>query len=460
MTAPALRVIVDGDNNNIYRGGDKVTGKVWLVVEEHEQIESLKLVFAGSCITKTSRPLHPNTNTDVAFSRQDYEEKIRLFNREKRLVSDGKLGPNKYSWPFEFFFPASTEPQYKRAVHGANYPREPHPLPPSFQFKTNSPGGIAHVSYFIQARLVLRGSTETKRCKCTLRYHPTPPTGTPQRARLTSSVLYGQVWKPAKDKEESRVKKVFSGVSMNSTPRIVPTLLHPSSVAPGQHIPLSLNLLNARDPSNHAQQKCTIDTLSVTISTYSTTMCGNSTTYPEDQVSKHITCILRSDLNKSIPFGKTTSLTSNFRLIDDMECIPTFKTYTITRRYTLSVSIGIKYNDQPFAIRSTTPLEILPRLPRDSLPPLLQPEDGDDVEPLPRYRPREPSREFAPDYESIYNALSRTPSSEHSALSLAGSTSSSLFSGAEAGGDISGASTVASTPDVEIEHLRFERVGV
>jgi hypothetical protein len=256
-----------------------------------------------------------------------------------------------------------------------------------------------------------------------------------------SSVLYGQVWKPQKEKEDSRVKKVFSGVSMNSTPRIIPTLNHPERVAPGQHMPLSLSLLNARDPANHAERECIIDSLTVTISTYSTTMCGHTLTDPEDVVSKHITCISRTGMNRAIPFNKTTTLTSNFRLIDDTECVPTFKTYSITRRYALSISIGIKYHDQHFTIRSSTPLEILPRVPHERLPPL-QLEDGEGFEPLPQYTPREPSREFAPDYESLY------------ALSPVGSRSSSLFSGGSA------PSSAATTPGMEIEQPRYERVVV
>jgi hypothetical protein len=450
MSAPVLRVVVDGDGNKVYRRGDKVTGKIMLAVEEQEDIESLKVVFAGSCVTKTSRPLHVNNKIDPPAQRHDYEEKIRLFNREKELLSCRSLGPRKYSWDFEFVFPESTEPHFKRLAHGSNYLREPHPLPPSFQLKTSGPGGAAQISYFIQARLILSASMETKRCKHVLRYHPRSAADIPQRAKVTSSVLYGQVWKPNKEKDEFRVKKVFSGVSMNSTPRIIPTLNHPEKVSPGQHMPLSLSLLNARDPANHAERECIIDSLSVTISTYSTTMCGHTVTDPEDVVSKHITCISRTGMNRPIPFNKTTTLTSNFRLIDDTECVPTFKTYTITRRYALGISIGIKYNNQHFTIRSSTPLEILPRIPRERLPPL---EDGEDFEPLPQYTPREPSREFAPDYESLY-ALSRTPSSSHSnPLSLVGSRSSSLFSGGSV------PSSAASTPGLEIEQPRYESIG-
>ena len=436
MTVPALRVNLDGDSNKVYQKGDKVTGRVSMVVEELKDIESLKIVFAGNCITKTTRPSHQNHTTP----RREYEEKIRIFNREKVLLPHSTLEPKKHSWAFEFVFPESTEPTFKRKVHGSNYMRESHPLPPSFQLKTSVPGGTAQISYFVQARLILSGSKETKRSKHTLRYHPTPSRGVPQTAQVTSSIQYGQVWKPAKD-NASRVRKVFSGVavSMTSTPRIVPTLNLPERVAPGQHIPLSLSLRNTRDPANHASRQCTIDSLSVTISTYSTTICGNSFTDPEDIVSKHVTCIARTAMNKPIPFNQTRALTNNFRLVNDDECVPTFKTYTITRRYALDVKIGIMYNDQHFTIQSNTPLEILPRIPRSVFPDVV--EEG-EVEALPMYTPREPSREFAPDYE------------EFDSLSPVMSRSSSLFSGGSV------PSTAASTPVREIEELRFERVTV
>lgn len=450
MTTPALRVVVDGDSNKVYKRGDQVTGRITLVVENQEDVESLKVVFAGSCMTRTSRPLHVNGNIESTPPRREYEEKVRLFRREKDLVTCCALKPKKYSWNFGFVFPENTEPRYKGTGHGSNYLKEPHPLPPSFQMKTSALGGTAQISYFVQAKLVLSGSRDVRRCKQILRYQPTPPTDLRQQAKVTSSVLYGQAWKPTREKEKSRVRKVLSGVSMNSTPRITPTLFHPQQVAPGQHIPLSLSLLNARDPANHAERQCTIDSLTVTISTYSTTKCGSNLADPEDVVSKHITCISRKNMDKAIPFNRKTKLTLDFRLIDNAECVPTFKTYTVTRRYELGVAIGIKYNDQSFTIHSSTRLEILPRLSSDLLPPL--PLDREDVEPLPQYTPREPSREFAPDYEEIC-ALSRSSSSANS-LSPMTSRGSSLFSAGSA------PSTAPSTPMREIETPVYERVAV
>ncbi|KAH9865790.1 hypothetical protein J1614_009377 [Plenodomus biglobosus] len=440
MAAPALRVVVDGDNDKIYQQGDRVTGRVVLVVEEERQIESLKVIFAGSSVTKTTRTLHRNATTNnESRRRHEYEERISLFNREKGLVSNLTLGPKKYSWPFAFTFPVSTEQHFNQLTHGANYLKEPHALPPSFHLKTSTPGGTAQISYFIKAKLALSGSKDTKKCKHLLRYHPRTELDVPTEAKVTSTVLYGQQWKPTKEKGDLKpsLSKGLSLRLLRKSPRIVPCFSHPESIAPGQHIPLSITLRNTRDPTNEAQGECTLESLSVTISTFSTIMCGHVLTLPEDVVSKHVTCIARTAINERFAFNETKTLTSNFRLVDDSECVPTFKTYTITRRYVLNVYIGIIYGSQHFTIRSSTPLEILARTPRENLPPSL--EDTDEGEPLPLYAPREPSKEFAPAYESIY-ALSPT------------SSSSSLYSAG------SGSSTAASTPASEIEQQSFDRI--
>jgi hypothetical protein len=231
----------------------------------------------------------------------------------------------------------------------------------------------------------------------------------------------------------------------------VPTVFYPEKIAPGQHIPLNISLLNTRDRMNEAQAECIIDSLSVTVSTYSTTMCGHTLTQPEDVVSKHVSCIAKTNMNKVIPFNKALPLTTNFRLVNDAECVPTFKTYTITRRYMMGIIVGIKFEDQHFTVRHSAPLEILPRAPRSSLPSPL--EEGEDVEPLPMYTPREPSREFAPDYESIYTTLSRTTSTSGS-LARWTTTGSSIASGS------STPATEPSTPDLEVDEPVYTRQSV
>ncbi|KAF9696121.1 hypothetical protein EKO04_006036 [Ascochyta lentis] len=442
MAVPTLRILIDGDSDKVYRQGDKVTGRVALIAEEQVHINSFKLVFAGTCVTKTTRP------SNDSHARKDFEERIRFFSFEREVVPRSTLGPNKYSWTFEFTFPETTQQSYKRLTRGTHYLREPHPLPPSFQIKTSMPGGAAQISYFIQARIALGGSKGTWKVKQNLSYRPTSSENLLRQPNLTTGVLYGQTWKPAASQSRSTVDKVLRR-SSNRPPNIVPTILYPEKVAPGQHIPLSISLLNTRDRSNEAQAGCIIDSLSVTISTYSTIMCGHTLTQPEDVVSKHVNCIARTNMNKVVAFGKTKALTSNFRLVNDAECVPTFKTYTITRRYVLGITIGIRFKDQAFTVRHNAPLEILPRPPRSLL---LPSAEGEDVEPLPVYTPREPSREFAPDYESIY-ALSRTSSTSGS-LARWTTTGSSVASGS------STPATAPSTPASEVDEPMYIRQAV
>ncbi|KAL5118319.1 hypothetical protein ACEQ8H_003829 [Pleosporales sp. CAS-2024a] len=418
MAVPTMRVIVDGDSNKAYQRGDRVTGRVILVAEEDADIQSLKLSFAGNCITKTSRSLGMG-ESKTAPLRREYEEKIRLFTREQDILPQCSLAAKKYSWPFEFTFPSATEPRFRRRTRGTNYLREPHSLPPSFHFHTNVPGGVAQISYFVQARLVFGEAAMTKRCRVVLRYHPTPQDVTSQEAPCTSAVLYDQIWKSTKDARDEpsrRISRVLSKVKGRSvSARILPSILYPETVAPGQHIPIFLQLRNTHDTHNDGQGSCTIDSLSITISTFSTIMCGHATSTrtrtstrtarprPEDCVSKHITCIARTDMHTPAPFGQTIPLTSNFRLVDNAECVPSFQTYSITRRYALRIVVALSFGPHHFTVRSTTPLQIVPR--NAAPPPTTGPAD-DLVDPLPRYQPREMdaelSAEEAPDYESLF----------------------------------------------------------
>ncbi|KAH6615158.1 hypothetical protein C7974DRAFT_60186 [Boeremia exigua] len=450
MAVPTLRILIDGDSDRVYRRGDKVTGRVAFVTEEQEHIESFKLIFAGSCVTKTTRRAHDSN------ARNDFEERIRFFTHEREVVPRSTLSPNKYSWSFEFTFPETTQQSYKRLSRGAHYLREPHPLPPSFQLKTSMPGGAAQISYFIQARLVMSGSKDVRKVKQLLAYRPTSRENLPRQPSLTTGILYGQAWKPSRKSDpRSTVDKVLR--RSERLPSIIPTIFYPEKIAPGQHIPISISLLNTRDRMNEAQANCTIDSLCVTISTYSTTMCGHTLTQPEDIVSKHVKCITRANMDIAAPFNKTRALTSNFRLVNDAECVPTFKTYTITRRYMLGVVVGLKFGGQHFTVRHSAPLEILPRPIRSSTQ--LLSEEDEEAEPLPMYTPREPSREFAPDYESIY-ALSRSSSTEGSLArwSTVGSSNASARSRAS-----SGSSTPAlepSTPASEVDEPMYRTQSV
>ena len=443
MAIPTLRVLIDGGGDSVYRQGDKVTGRVAFIAEEQEYVESFKLIFAGNCVTKTTRP------SNDSHARKDFEERIRYFTYEREVVPRSTLQPKKYSWAFEFTFPETTQQSYKRLTRGAHYLREPHPLPPSFQLKTSVPGGAAQISYFVQARLVLGGSKGVRKVKQILQYRPTSYETLPRDLNLTTGVLYDQVWKSSRSRSDSTstVDKLLRR-SSNKPPSIVPTIYYPEKVTPGQHIPLDISLLNTRDRMNEAQAECVIDSLSVTISTYSTTMCGHTLTQPEDVVSKHVNCIAKTNMNRVIPFNRTRSLTTNFRLVNDAECVPTFRTYTITRRYVMGITVGIKFEHQHFTVRHSAPLEILPRTPRSSLPPTL--EEGEDIEPLPMYTPREPSREYAPDYESIYSTLSRTSSTSGS-LARWTTTESSVPSGSLT------PATEPSTPASEIDEPVYTR---
>jgi hypothetical protein len=441
---PSLRVIIDGDASRAYREGDRVKGRVSLVLQDSEDVKGLRVSFYGTCLTRTTPPLYAaGSDFDSWKCKRDYQERINLFSFERNLIPNCRLATGKYSWDFEFSFPKKTEGQFSRWTRGPKYCREPHPLPPTFQVHTDKPGGKAIISYHVKAKLVREGSRDTLNDSHILRYLP-GANDIPRGPHIRSQILYAQTWKPGKRGSKKTVDKLKNKVSRKSLeivtgPWIVPTIYYPEKIAPGQHIPLLICLATA---TVGEPPECILDSLAVTLSTYTTLTCGQLLKQPEDTISKHVTCISKQNINQRLSFSSPTPLTINFRVVDDVECVPSFRTYTITRNYTMTVVVQIKVEGQIFTIESTTPLEILPRT---SLPELRVSGPGEDeeVEPLPLYMPREPSKEFAPDYDAIC-ALSPTSSTSFSHYS-SGSGSWSVASGT------STPWTAPGTPELEIE---------
>jgi hypothetical protein len=146
---PNVRIIVDGDSTKIYRRGDKVTGRVMLVTEAGQRIESLTLSFMGAITTRTTRPFYVSgKDADAPLSRRSYEDRVSLFKFEKELLSNCKVASTKNSWTFDFKFPDLASTKYSRWQHRRKYCRDPHPLPPSFQISTVPPNGQAMVRKF------------------------------------------------------------------------------------------------------------------------------------------------------------------------------------------------------------------------------------------------------------------------------------------------------------------------
>ncbi|KAH7114238.1 hypothetical protein B0J11DRAFT_130869 [Dendryphion nanum] len=445
-SSPNFRVIVDGDASKVYRQGDQVKGRVDLILEDDVQVKELKVHFVGAVITKTSRPIYVSGNgTEPGNNRREYEEQVRLFNIEQSLVSSTVLTANKYSWNFEYTFPKLTEASYSKWAHGSKYLKNPHPLPPSVTIHTNLPGGKATISYYIQARL--QGPTDTRKTTQYLAYQPPSPPDATLEPKITTRVMYAQSWKPSEGKRTAKDKFFRKSKDNKNNPCIVPTLHFPEKVAAGQHIPLLLSLSNAY---NSDQPECVVDTLNISISTYTTVMCGSSCTQPEDVLAKHVTCVSKQNMDLPISFDVPVKLTSNFRLVDDNECVPTFKTYTITRRYAMTIAVGVRLVEtgQKFTIRSSYPLDIVPKIPVQELRArgFLIDDDIED-DPLPLYRPREYSMELAPDYEALYS-LSPTPSTSDT-LNTIHSASTSSWSGA------STPFTIPNTPESEIDQPVF-----
>ncbi|KAF2199944.1 hypothetical protein GQ43DRAFT_97422 [Delitschia confertaspora ATCC 74209] len=409
-----LQVFIAGDPSRIYRPGDQVKGTVILVAQKQEAIKALTVAFKGTCITKLSKPVYViDRDSDTACSATtEYQERANLFVREQILIPACTIGANQYSYDFHFTFPALTEARQSRWTYASRYNNGPHALPPSFHIYTNSSGGRAFISYFIKAKLCRGVVKEAIRTMHMLNFLPSSPPEALLEPILSSRVSDTHIIKPANTEPEKRtaidkvIHKIFhKPTARTPSPNFIATLHFPDKVAPGQAIPLSLTLKNVREPSAElVQAQCTLESLFVVVSTNTRALCHRISGPLEDVVRKDVTCISRQNANIPLTFDAPTKLTHSLRLVEDAQSVPSFTTYSISREYTLNVSMRINYNDQKFTINSTTPLQILPRDERRSSVTRL-PRDPDDVDPLPLYTLREPPMESAPEYEESIQTL-------------------------------------------------------
>jgi hypothetical protein len=442
-TLPDLLVLIEGDPSRVYRTGDKVKGKAVLTLKTQEQIRSFKINFIGGSIAKTTRPLYvTGENEELQISaRKEYQEQANLFNHEGLHLENVVLGGGKTSYPFEFTFPERTQGEHSRWVHGPKFSKDPHTLPPSFHINTNSPGGKAAIAYFVQATLAFGENAQTKKVRQTLAYLPSLP-DPPLEARTMSRVLYGQTLRPMDVEKSSKtaIDKFIQKVSHKSpsstpAPRIIPILRFPDQVTPGQLMPLSLALMSiCHSIPDSELPECTLDSFTMILSTVTTTMCGRPLTQPQDTVVKDVTCVSRRNINLRVPLHTPVKLTTNLRLVDDDEAVPSFRSYIISRHYTITSTIGFKCNNKTFIVRTTTPLQILPRDDRIAAASRVD-EDGVPHDPLPLYAPREPSSEEAPDYEEVMRMM-ESPSTGPSTPQSSGSTHTTPY----------GSSTALSSP--------------
>lgn len=339
----------------------------------------------GVCITTITGATYTAYNADKSRQNETFQDRTQLFRFEHDLLPVYRSSPNKGTCDFEFKFPESTRPGSPRWQQGSLYQDPSHPLPPSFH--TKSPEGSCIIAYFLQATLERSGSRGPLVKYEYLPYQPTSEE-IPGESSLYSRVLRAHTRSPSSENKKT-VDKVFARLSSLSSnaARIVPTFYYPTKISPGQDIPLFLSVeLNGL----HDSSQCILDSVTVTISTYTTISCGPPDSKLERSTVKHVTCLSKANMATPMPFGKKVPLTNSFRLVDNAECIPSFDLRNVTRRYELLVTIGLKHGGHNLFMASTTAVEILPRQMRGSMTSGTGYEEIEE-ELLPAYSPIDPA---------------------------------------------------------------------
>ncbi|KAF2761824.1 hypothetical protein EJ05DRAFT_185949 [Pseudovirgaria hyperparasitica] len=406
--ATVLNVTIHGDPCRIYHPADKITGTVYLTTSSQEEFKQLKLNFRGQCKTTTTRPYYVSGNEHSLASRKMLKETVTLFDQEKVLFQGPyKMSPTQHEWHFEYTFPSKSETTYQKAVKSAYYNKHPHDLPPSFRCLTESYRGEGYVHYSIEATLV-RGSFKSE--VRNLRYllfrrrseRPTPAKSHPNVLE-SQQIQMHEDFRPRVDKFGKAIH--YSTLPVPTSVKFTPTFYAPKAVAPKQVIDLGLSIKQIQDQVNcNDTEIFTVDRLRVELLTTTRVACRGVLSQTQDVVTRSVTCVDRKLPGISIPIDDTPiALTRGFRLTDNNEASPSFKSYSISRIYQININIWLRWRDQTFRLSTSIELDILPRY--DPPPPRRQRRsvDAELVDPLPLYT----RTEHAPAYEEVAPALAR-----------------------------------------------------
>jgi hypothetical protein len=381
--SPSIKIFLDGRPNRIYFPGEKVSGKVVLTTRVQEEIKYIKVRFLGTSFTTMTRVLPGTAEDSEADNTKTWSESKPLFGYDRALVTKPfTLAANQYSWDFEFKFPSEADREYQTAV-GRHFTKDPHKLPPSFDSITEGRGG-GSVSYTIDVKIARSGINRTDvKVSEILRFQREPIAYLPPRILPRFiPVQASRVKRSTGNSEPSSPNFVTSlGQKLDwrgPVARFSPMIYSPEAISPGQKIPIALSVRPIQRKATDVKIDGLVMTgLQIDLTTHTAIVCGGLLSRPQDTISQSVLCINRQNCNVPIPVDQTrVPIVSDFRLVDNNQALPTFKSYIISRFYVMTIRIALRWKSTTWNITSHSELEVLPKCAPGQL---------EDVETLPPY---------------------------------------------------------------------------
>jgi hypothetical protein len=413
---------------HVYGPGETVSGKVVFVPNFNARLRALQVCLRGECYTSSI-----GDHAKVSHV-------VPLFNISSELLKTVYTYKTKiYEAPFQFVFPFETASRHSSGPEALKplFDQNFQLLPDSFVLSTRNT--IQCVRYFIHVELHGRSKAATE---TTVLFHrsfaslgayrsvqlPTrpvkevkgpliPPRGEklrnsdaqqhnsrrasePEKTEKPLLSLHAlplqsaqqNAWleraRYAKAKGELQTMQWF--LKPWKTPRILflPSIYMPKTISVGQDIQILLAIDGIRNPMWMNAN------FSFCLSGFSIAVTAHTRTIMHNRPSKH-----RYGRCMELPYGvlevkglqapltidgNPIALVSNFKILPGV--IPSFKTYTINRGYSVDIFLRFRYDGEHLQWGASLALEIISD---DSIPAAL----GDNMDPLLSVSPRQP-----PDY--------------------------------------------------------------
>lgn len=363
MSETEILIALDNPSDHVYIPGSSISGKAFFTPKFNARLRSLEIVLRGECYTSSLGRQAKVANV-VPF----------LEITSKLLAAVYTYRGETYEAPFDFTFPteSSLEQPAGPEVLMPLFRQDKQPLPSSFVLSMKNT--LQCVRYYIHVHL--NGRTPAVAEKTVLFRQAQPPV-VPDELKESPILLHPlplqstlqRIWqerlRDARAKGESKNMQWF--IKPWKTPRIIfmPSMYMPTTVAIGQVIPLYLSVDGIRNPMWKD------DKTSLRLAAFTVKLTAHTRTIMHNRPTKSLSCkygrclelpytvLDARELRHPIEVdGDPIPLLANFKILP--ATIPSFKTYTINRSYTVDIHLTFRTDGEILHWVASLALEITP----------------------------------------------------------------------------------------------------
>ncbi|POR35653.1 Ran-specific GTPase-activating protein 1 [Tolypocladium paradoxum] len=356
MPEGSIRITLDVPRR-VHRPADEVSGKVIVGGEEGEDVRQVQIDFRGIAEVKLPGSLAGQRSRTVAT----------LFHSQK-VVSESRsklYNSTLYEWPFSLSFPFTAQPSEQWQANPLFTNVLGSPLPPSFTY--SSPAFDCKVEYSLEAK-VMKNHYNTVAGqyshKCYLLFEPVTSGGVSDHPLSSFTRSFTTPSRPLEHNAEGQplsFREKFSSYIFRHRTTSIPLTFDvkvPSVIVQRERFPCHVSV--RVDSSNKAPTP-KIEVRGLTVVILSHTYVRSSSDKEVTQHTNNIPVVAHQNLDIPIRVNEDVDLSAILSDLHAPVLPPSFKTYNITRRYEMRVSLLVAGAEDQFQFIGEVPsLKVFP----------------------------------------------------------------------------------------------------